>query len=121
MIGLTTHVLDAVHGAAAPGVRVDLSVLEGQRYRTLKTVHTGVNGRAELLGESAMASGSYELLFHLAAYFAGRGVTLPDPSFLQEVAVHFAIGDARQHYHVPLIMSPWMFSTYRGGLPPLLA
>jgi 5-hydroxyisourate hydrolase len=121
MTGLTTHVLDALHGAGAPGLRVDLSRFEGGCYRPLKTVHTREDGRAEMLDASAMVAGSYELLFHVAAYFAGRGVALPDPSFLQEVPVHFGIGATRQHYHVPLIVTPWMFSTYRGGQPPVPA
>ena len=119
VIGLTTHVLDAVHGAGAPRVCVDLSILEGERYRPIKTVTTHENGRAELLDASTMVAGRYELLFHVAAYFAGRGVPLSDPSFLDQVPVHFAIADARQHYHVPLIVSPWMFTTYRGGHPPV--
>src|SRR5689334_11158875 len=117
MIGLTTHVLDAVHGAGAAGVRVDLSILDGGHYRLLRTVHTRENGRAELLGEE-MAIGEYEIVFAVADYFRRRGIAMPDPSFFEEVPVRFGIADARRHYHVPLIASPWTYSIYRGGLPP---
>lgn len=118
MIGLTTHVLDAVHGAGAAGVRVDLSIRDGDGFRHLATVTTRDNGRAELLDEQTLVPGHYEILFHVAAYFEKRGVALPDPSFLEEVPVEFTITDSNGHYHVPLIASPFVYSTYRGGLPP---
>src|SRR5262249_54541902 len=118
MIGLTTHVLDAVHGAGAAGVRVDLSILDRGHYRPLRTVHTRENGRAELLSGEEMASGEDEIMVARAGYLRRRGVAVPDPSFFDEVPVRFGIADARRHYHVPLIASPWTYSTYRGGLPP---
>lgn len=121
MTGLTTHVLDAVHGGGAPGVRVQLSVRDGERFRVIKTVRTRDNGRAELLDRHELAPGEYELLFGVADYFRERGVALPRLCFLDEVPVHFAVGNAQQHYHVPLIASPWTYSTYRGGLPPKAA
>jgi 5-hydroxyisourate hydrolase len=118
MIGLTTHVLDAVHGAGAAGVRVDLFGADGDAPRFIKTVHTRENGRAELLDENELRPGRYELVFHAAAYFRRRGVMLEEPCFLDEIPIAFGVDDPRRHYHVPLIASPWTYSTYRGGLPP---
>ncbi len=62
-----------------------------------------------------MAAGRYELIFHVGEYFAGRGYNLPEPSFLDRVPVRFAISDATQHYHVPLLVTPWSYTTYRGS------
>ena len=118
MSGLTTHVLDAVHGAGAAGVRIELHRLEGQESRHIRTLRTRENGRIEMLDAGEMQIGEYELIFAVADYFRTRGVTMPDPCFLDEVPVRFAIADPRRHYHVPLIASPWTYSTYRGGLPP---
>ena len=118
MTGLTTHVLDAVNGAGAPGVRVELSRFEDGRCRPLKVAHTRENGRIELLEAAEMAVGEYQIAFAIADYFRARGVSQADPPFLDEVVIRFAIADPQRHYHVPLIASPWTYSTYRGGLPP---
>lgn len=118
MIGLTTHVLDSVHGAGAQGVRIDLNRREGGVYRPLKSVVTRENGRAELLDEAEIAAGDYEIVFAIGDYFRARAAPMADPPFLDEVPVHFSIADTRRHYHVPLIASPWSYATYRGGLPP---
>lgn len=118
MSGLTTHVLDAVHGAGAAGVRIELHVREGENFRLLRTTYTRENGRAEMLDAAEMKVGEYELVFAIADYFRARGVALDDPAFFDEAPVRFAIADPRRHYHVPLIASPWTYSTYRGGLPP---
>jgi 5-hydroxyisourate hydrolase len=118
MSGLTTHVLDALQGGGAIGVRVDLQRVEGGATRHLKTVTTGEGGRVGLLDGGEVAEGEYELVFHVADYFRARGVALPDPPFLDDVPVRFAVTDVAAHYHVPLVASPWTYSTYRGGSPP---
>lgn len=118
MSGLTTHVLDAVRGGAAPGVRIDLAARAGANFRFVKSVETGDDGRALVLDAGGLAAGDYELTFHVAAYFARRGRGSAEPVFLDQVPVRFAVADPSQHYHIPLIVSPWTYSTYRGGLPP---
>ncbi len=117
MGGLSTHVLDTANGRPAPGLRIDLSVYAGDGYQLLKTLHTNEDGRtdAPLLDSSAMAIGRYELLFHVGDYFASSGATTTEPPFLDTVPVQFAIADPTQHYHVPLLVSPWSYSTYRGS------
>ena len=115
--GLTTHMLDTVNGKPAAGVRIDFAVLEGDNYRTIKTVHTNADGRNDqplLTGEN-MRTGRYQLVFYVAEYFSKLGVTLPNPPFLDKVPLQFGISDATQHYHVPLLASPWSYTTYRGS------
>lgn len=116
--GLTTHVLDTAHGRPAAGVRVDLSIVEADgRTRLVRTVTTNADGRcdAALLGADEMQVGRYELLFHVAEYFRAAGVALPDPPFLDAVPVRFAIADRAGRYHVPLLVSPYGYVTYRGS------
>lgn len=115
---LTTHVLDTAHGRPAAGVRIELWALspDGKR-RLLKTLETNADGRTDtpLLADDALQPGVYELVFTVGAYFVARGVTSGEPSFLDEVPVRFGIADATAHYHVPLLASPWAYSTYRGS------
>jgi 5-hydroxyisourate hydrolase len=116
--GLTTHVLDTAHGRPAAGLRVDLSIVDADgRPRLLRTVTTNADGRcdAPLLAPDEMRVAQYELVFHVGAYFRGAGVTLPDPPFLEQVPVRFAIADRAGHYHVPLLVSPYGYATYRGS------
>jgi len=116
--GLTTHVLDTAHGRPAAGVRVDLSIVDADgRTRLVRTVTTNADGRcdAALLGADEMQVGRYELLFHVAEYFRAAGVALPDPPFLDAVPVRFAIADRAGRYHVPLLVSPYGYVTYRGS------
>ncbi len=116
--GLTTHVLDTAHGRPAAGVRIDLSALEPDgRARLLKTLTTNADGRTDepLLGPAEVEIGRYELVFHVGAYFRTTGDALPDPPFLDQVPVRFAIADPRGHYHVPLLVSPYGYATYRGS------
>jgi 5-hydroxyisourate hydrolase len=115
--GLTTHVLDVASGKPAAGVRIDFAALEGDGYRAIKTVHTNPDGRNDqpLLTADTMATGRYQLLFYVGEYFSKLGMTLPNPSFLDQVPVQFGIFDAAQHYHVPLLVSPWSYTTYRGS------
>lgn len=114
---LTLHVLYVYSGKPGANLRVDLSVLEGENYRHLKTVNTAVSGRNEqpLLAGQEIQVGGYELLFHVADYYRGLGVKLPDPPFLDKVPVRFAIFDVTQAYHIPLLVTPWSYSTYRGS------
>ena len=116
--GLTTHILDTAHGRPAAGLRVDLSIVDADgRPRLLRTVTTNADGRcdAPLLAPSEMQVARYELVFHVGAYFRGAGVTVPDPPFLDEVPVRFAIADRAGRYHVPLLVSPYGYTTYRGS------
>ena len=116
MGSLTTHVLDTYHGIAAANVAVEVARVDGAR-ETLVRTRTDANGRCAqpLLTGDSMRAGRYELSFDLEAYFRGRGVALPDPPFLSRVVIHIGIADADAHYHVPLLASPWSYSTYRGS------
>ncbi len=115
---LTTHVLDTAQGRPAAGMDIELWALDpaGQR-RLLKTVRTNADGRTDgpLLAGAEFAPGGYELVFAVAAYFAAQGVATATPPFLDRVPVRFGIAEAEGHYHVPLLTSPWAYSTYRGS------
>lgn len=115
---LSTHVLDTMNGCPAAGMRITLQRLEAGQALTLKSVVLNADGRnpdGPLLDASAMATGRYRLLFEVATYFQARGVALPQPPFLDVVPLDFGIADAGGHYHVPLLVSPWAYSTYRGS------
>jgi len=115
---LSTHVLDTMHGCPASGMAVELHRLAGAEASLLKSLALNADGRSgdgPLLDAGAMAAGRYRLVFSVAAYFRGRGVELPDPPFIDRVQVDFGIADAGGHYHVPLLVSPWAYSTYRGS------
>lgn len=115
---LSTHVLDTHAGRPASGVSVTLHRLEpsGERVPVAQAT-TNADGRtdAPLMAGEAFRTGRYELTFAVGAYFAGRGLSLPDPAFLGEVPIRFAIAEADGHYHVPLLVTPWSYSTYRGS------
>lgn len=113
---LSTHVLDTTQGKPATNVMVQLWRIDTIGERTyVKTVYTTADGRTKepLLSGDQMSVGVYELLFAVGAYFAQQ--TLPTPSFLDEVPIRFGIADVDAHYHVPLLVSPWAYSTYRGS------
>lgn len=114
---LSTHVLDTAHGCPAAGMAVTLQRLDADGPVTLKALLLNHDGRADgpLLDASTMAAGRYRLNFEVAPYFRARGVLLPDPPFIDVVQVDFGIADARGYYHVPLLVSPWSYSTYRGS------
>jgi 5-hydroxyisourate hydrolase len=117
---LTTHVLDTMHGGPAAGMAVRLYRLDGIEARgmqALKSLLLNADGRADapLLDGVDMLPGRYRLVFGVADYFRSRGVELPEPAFLDEVTLDFGIADAGAHYHVPLLTSPWSYSTYRGS------
>ncbi|TCO79745.1 5-hydroxyisourate hydrolase [Plasticicumulans lactativorans] len=113
---LTTHVLDTARGQPGAGIRVDVYALDGER-RLLKTVLTNHDGRCDqpLLEGAELGVGHYELVFHVGAYFAANGVEAPSPRFVDEVALRFGVAEPAQHYHVPLLVSPYSYSTYRGS------
>jgi 5-hydroxyisourate hydrolase len=113
---LTTHVLDTAQGRPAAGCRVELHSLTGDR-RLLKTFETNADGRCNgpLLEGEALRPGVYELVFDAGAYYAATGLSLPNPPFLDQVVVRFGIATTDQHYHVPLLLSPWSYTTYRGS------
>ena len=114
---LTTHVLDIITGRPAAGVRIILARLDGAKATILLETRTNADGRcdAPLLGGEAMQPGRYELLFHAGDYFRASLTPLADPPFLDEIPIRFGIASASQHYHVPLLVSPWAYSTYRGS------
>ena len=115
---LTTHVLDTASGKPARGVTVSLFAIDASGARRLiKSTQTNGDGRcdAPFLSGAQMAVGAYELVFEVAAYFRAAGVALSDPPFLDVVPIRFGIADADAHYHVPLLISPYGYSTYRGS------
>ncbi|WP_133648599.1 hydroxyisourate hydrolase [Paraburkholderia flava] len=114
---LTTHVLDTANGRPGAGIKVELFALAGDTRRALKTVVTNDDGRCDepLLAGDALLTGEYELVFHAGDYFAAIGADLPQPRFVDRVVLRFGIADAQSHYHVPLLVSPWSYSTYRGS------
>ena len=113
---LTTHVLDTASGIPARSLRISLFEISEDRRTLLKDTVTNSDGRcdAPLLEGAALKSGHYELLFHVADYFKAKS-TLPEPPFLDQIPIRFAIADSSAHYHVPLLVSPWSYSTYRGS------
>ena len=114
---LTTHVLDTANGRPGAGIKVELYALDGETRRALKTVTTNHDGRCDepLLEGAALATGEYELIFHAGDYFAALGTKVPEPRFVDRVSLRFGIADTGAHYHVPLLVSPWAYSTYRGS------
>lgn len=115
---LSTHVLDTMNGCPAAGMQVTLLRLDGDAVVTLRTLTLNEDGRnpgGPLLDPVAMAAGRYRLVFAVADYFRARGVALPDPPFIDQVPIDFGMADAAGHYHVPLLVSPWAYSTYRGS------
>ena len=114
---LTTHVLDTAHGCPAAGMTVSLYRLGEATPALLKTVVLNGDGRAEapLLEGATFVPGRYRLVFGVAAYFRARGTDLDTPPFLDDVPLDFGLASVGQHYHVPLLASPWAYSTYRGS------
>jgi 5-hydroxyisourate hydrolase len=117
MAKLTTHVLNVAAGIPAAGVRVELHRIEADSRSLLGVAETNADGRspAPLLEGEALQSGRYSLTFHIAAYFRSLGLALREPPFLDVVVVDFGVSDPAQNHHVPLLVSPWSYSTYRGS------
>jgi 5-hydroxyisourate hydrolase len=114
---LSTHVLDTAHGCPAQGMQIELWSLGEQKPKLLKSVRTNADGRTDspLLSAEEMRAGMYELVFYVGDYFAGKTAAAPKVRFLDRVPVRFGIADAEASYHVPLLVSPWAYSTYRGS------
>jgi 5-hydroxyisourate hydrolase len=124
-MGLSTHVLDTMHGCPAAGMSVKLYMTtldgEGSTKSTstlIKAMVLNADGRSPdglLIDHDRLKVGMYRLVFDVAAYFKSLGVLLPEPNFLNLVSIDFGVARADQHYHVPLLVSPWSYSTYRGS------
>ncbi|PUA17012.1 hydroxyisourate hydrolase [Glaciimonas sp. PCH181] len=114
---LSTHVLDITQGKPGVGVKISLHRVNANGKTLLKNVVTNADGRCDvpLLQGEEMQAGQYELVFSAGDYFAAQGVVVPAPRFVDEVILAFGIADAGQNYHVPLVVSPWSYSTYRGS------
>ena len=114
---LSTHVLDTAHGCPAQGMQIELWSLAGGESTLLKRVHTNADGRTEqpLLSAESMQPGQYELIFYVGDYFAASTMSASQARFLDKVPVRFGISDPQASYHVPLLVSPWAYSTYRGS------
>jgi 5-hydroxyisourate hydrolase len=118
---LSTHVLDTVRGLPAADVTIDLDVLEQGGWRRVKQVRTNADGRTDqpmLVGDDFKA-GTYMLTFHMGVYFKAQGLAqgsaTAEPPFLDLVPLRFSVANADGHYHVPLLATPWSYSTYRGS------
>jgi len=114
---LTTHVLDTAHGKPGKNVEIHLYKIDDNSRVELSSKRTNADGRCDqpLLEGAALAPGVYELDFHVGAYFSALGLPQTRPPFLDVVTLRFGVADASQHYHVPLVVTPWSYSTYRGS------
>ena len=114
---LSTHVLDTANGCPAHGMQIELWSLDSSEPRLLKKVRTNSDGRTDqpLLTADEIRAGHYELVFNVGDYFATNGAALPKIPFLERVPVRFGVADVNAAYHVPLLVSPWAYSTYRGS------
>ena len=116
-MGLSTHVLDTMHGCPAAGMKVALYATDGDKASLLQSLVLNHDGRtdAPLFDNQSLRTGTYRLVFDVAGYFKAKGVALPEPNFLNQVSLDFGVAHTDQHYHVPLLVSPWSYSTYRGS------
>ncbi|MBD8525621.1 hydroxyisourate hydrolase [Pseudomarimonas arenosa] len=114
---LTTHILDTAHGRPGAGMVLELSVIENRGRRSLGRYTSNSDGRcdAPLLQGDTFVPGIYELDFQAGDYFQKLGLSLAEPKFLDVITLRFGIADANAHYHVPLLVSPYSYSTYRGS------
>ncbi|MFY0475747.1 hydroxyisourate hydrolase [Achromobacter marplatensis] len=116
-MGLTTHVLDTMHGCPAAGMDVALYATGDGGATLLNQFTLNADGRSAkpLFTDQDLRTGTYRLVFDVAGYFKARGVALPEPNFLNRVSLDFGVAHPNEHYHVPLLVSPWSYSTYRGS------
>ena len=117
-MGLSTHVLDTMHGTPAAGMGVALYVTDGETATLVKRFRLNPDGRnpdGPLYDNASLRVGTYRLVFDVAAYFKARGVVLPEPNFLDRVSLDFGVARTDEQYHVPLLVSPWSYATYRGS------
>lgn len=114
---LTTHVLDTARGLPAEGLKIELFRLSGDQRSLLTTLTTNSDGRtdSQILPEDVFSTGTYELVFHAGDYLDAIGTPPEDPRFLDVIPLRFGMSDADAHYHVPLLLSPFGYSTYRGS------
>jgi 5-hydroxyisourate hydrolase len=114
---LSTHVLDTVNGKPARGVAIELFAIEDEHRRSVLRTVTNADGRtdAPLMIGDAFRTGTYEIVFEIGSYFKALGTAMADPPFLDMVPIRFTIAEPDGHYHVPLLASPWSYSTYRGS------
>lgn len=114
---LTTHVLDTAQGCPGEGIKIEVYQLDGELRRLLKTVMTNSDGRCDtpILEGNELVIGEYELVFYTGDYQQRQGVQSQAPSFLDIIPLRFGVNDVSQHYHVPLLLSPYAYSTYRGS------
>ena len=114
---LTTHVLDTARGCPAAGLCIELFRLSGDRREAVAQMMTNADGRTDspILPSETFATGSYELVFHAGDYLRASGQAVEDPLFLDHVPIRFGMADPQAHYHVPLLLSPYGYSTYRGS------
>jgi 5-hydroxyisourate hydrolase len=114
---LSTHVLDTTQGKPGAGVKVELYAVDGGQRILIRQDATNQDGRCTtpLLEGEQLRVGQYELVFAAGDYFAAQGVALPSPRFIDRVTIAFGVADASQNYHVPLVVTPWSYSTYRGS------
>lgn len=114
---LTTHVLDTMAGTPAAGLTIELWAIADGGWRRLGTVITNADGRVDgpLLEGESLVAGQYELRFQAGDYLRGNGIALPEPAFLDVIPIRFGIADTAAHYHVPLLLSAYGYSTYRGS------
>jgi len=112
---LSTHILDTAQGCPAAGIPIQLYFIDQQRS-LIKTLHSNADGRTDeqLLNSTEFRQGQWELVFHVAEYFTNSGLAVDTPPFLDEITLHFHIS-RDDHYHVPLLVSPWSYSSYRGS------
>jgi len=117
MAGITTHVLDNEAGTPGAGMRIEFSIWENGEYKLVKTVHTNSDGRTDgmILKPEETKVGQYQLMFYVSEYYEKQGMKLPDPPFVEVVPVRFSVFDTSQHYHVPMLCTPWTCTTYRGS------
>jgi hydroxyisourate hydrolase len=114
MARLTTHVLDTARGIPAAGMRIELFAIDGAPTQITSLV-TNANGRTDEPVLAAASTGAYELVFHVGEYFRQAGIAGPGRPFLDLVPVRFTMAEPDGHYHVPLLVSPWSYTTYRGS------
>ena len=117
-MSLSTHVLDTMHGTPAGGMQVQLFTTLNQQPVLVQSFALNSDGRAPdglLYDNASLRAGTYRLVFDVASYFRLKGVNLPQPPFLDLVTLDFGVADVSQHYHVPLLVSPWSYTTYRGS------
>jgi 5-hydroxyisourate hydrolase len=113
---LTTHVLDTARGCPAAGMRIDLFKIDGETRALVRSLTTNADGRtdSQILPAAEFTTGTFELVFFAGDYFDAIGMELAEPKFLDQIPLRFGMSE-ESHYHVPLLLSPFSFSTYRGS------